>query len=464
MKKDRKFPFTETRLAQLIPVDKKIRYSDESVKGLVVIVYPTGLSTYYVYKRMRGVKAPISKKIGEVGITSLKSARDQALQILADMVLGLNPNQHYSDYAKGRLTLLKGLNDFVQAQKGNLAESTLDQYESTLKNYSPYLLERKIKDITRQDIRLVHADITLGKCSWIQADGNVYTMTKPSPSQADLWGRVMKLVINYAMDEWRGANDQALILTNPVRVLSSMGLWNKVPSKKTKIYDYQFAAFFDVLDYFRCNVKKSTELAIADALQFAIFTGLRLNEVLYLTKDRVNFEEGIFWISNTKNGEPLELPITDAIYSVLERRLELVPEQCDYFFPSRCNSKPIQDVTKTIDNLKRLPVELTGCELHMNFHDMRRTFSSVASILKINKYVIKRLINHKLGESFDITDDYMSFSASELKKHSENIQRYMLEKAGRLEGISTHIEEKLVERFRDLDDDKKKSLMALIGA
>ncbi|OEF87461.1 tyrosine-type recombinase/integrase [Vibrio breoganii] len=464
MNKGQKLQFTEARLAQLNPADKEIRYSDTSLTGFVVIVYPSGLSNYYVYKRMRGFNSPISHYVGTVGVMPLKSARDRARQVLADMALGVNPNLHYPGCAQGGLTLLKGLNDYIDAQKDNLAENTLKQYEAVLKNYSPHLLERKITDISRQDIRAVHAKVTQGKCSWKKSDESVYTMKKPSPSQADLWGRVIKLVINYAMEEWRGPNDQALILTNPVSVLSSMRLWNHVPAKKTRIFDNEFQVFFDVLDSFRCIANKSTELAIVDALEFALFTGLRLNEVLYLTKDRVNFEKGTFWISKTKNGEPLELPMTDAIYGVLERRLTLVPKKCAYFFPSECNSKPIQNVTKTINNLKRLSFELTGSELNMNFHDMRRTFSSVASVLKLNTYVIKRLINHKLGKTFDITDDYMSFSASELKKHSEKIQRYMLEKAGRFEGTSVHIEEQLVERFRNLGCEEKASLMTLIGA
>jgi integrase len=49
-----------------------------------------------------------------------------------------------------------------------------------------------------------------------------------------------------------------------------------------------------------------------------LFTGLRKSEILGLTWDRVNLGARYFWIDTTKNGDPLELPITETL-------LEAVP-------------------------------------------------------------------------------------------------------------------------------------------
>jgi integrase len=43
----------------------------------------------------------------------------------------------------------------------------------------------------------------------------------------------------------------------------------------------------------------------------AIFTGLRKSEILELSWDRVNLGGRYFWIDTTKNGDPLELPVTE---------------------------------------------------------------------------------------------------------------------------------------------------------
>ncbi|CDL82338.1 hypothetical protein XSR1_20161 [Xenorhabdus szentirmaii DSM 16338] len=45
----------------------------------------------------------------------------------------------------------------------------------------------------------------------------------------------------------------------------------------------------------------------------AMFTGLRKSEIFNLTWDRVNMGGHYFWIETTKNGDPLELPITDTL-------------------------------------------------------------------------------------------------------------------------------------------------------
>ncbi|MNQ71529.1 hypothetical protein D3C85_862010 [compost metagenome] len=52
----------------------------------------------------------------------------------------------------------------------------------------------------------------------------------------------------------------------------------------------------------------------------ALFTGLRRTEVFELTWDRVSLSGGYFWIDQTKNGDPLELPITDTLLAIFQRR------------------------------------------------------------------------------------------------------------------------------------------------
>ncbi|OEF87462.1 tyrosine-type recombinase/integrase [Vibrio breoganii] len=462
MKKNQ-FQFTEGRLKRLSSVTKKTRFYDEEVKGLVLVVYQSGTKVFYIYKRIRGSERPVSVRIGNLSDVPLKSAREQALRLLTELRLGINPNQQHIDRNQSGLTLLRALNEYIDVKRDKLSDGTLIQYRAAITNYSPHLLNRKVKDITRQDIQSVHAKVTQGKCTWRKPDGTLYRMKKPSPSQADLWGRAMRAIINYAMDMWRGTEDQPLIVANPVKVLSTLKYWNKVQGKTTRISNDQLKAFFDVLESFRASDRLPSELAIADALEMAIFTGLRLNEVMGLTKSRVDVDKGVFWISETKNGCPVKLPITESIKGILERRFTAVPIECDYLFPSKCGTKPIQDSRKTIANLRERSLELGGVELTMNFHDMRRTFASTAAFLGVNHYMIKRLVNHKMGNSHDVTEEYMHFHPSEVRVHAEKIERFILEKSGRIQSDSADLEKQLLERVRELDDDRKRSFLALLS-
>ncbi|MEZ9785077.1 tyrosine-type recombinase/integrase [Vibrio breoganii] len=457
------FKFTEERVDNLLPNGKKQRFKDQEIKGLCVIITRQGHKTYNVYKRARRGASAVTVKLGNVGDISLKDAREQALNVLSQLTLGVNPNQQFTERNQAGLTLKKALEEYIDSKEGKLAANTLIQYRSVLDNYSPHLLHRKLKDITRNDIKQVHAEITKGECSWTQSNGKVYKMKKPSPTQADLWGRTLKAIFNFAIEAWRGANDEVLILSNPVTILSTLKLWNKVPSKVTRISEAQLSHFFDTLELFRALPRLPTELAIADALEMAVFTGLRLNEIMHLKKDNISFDTDTFWISKTKNGEVLELPLTNSVRNLFERRHLAVSTHCEYLFPSKCETKPIQDPKKTIKNLRKLSGNESGEELNMNFHDMRRTFSSIAESVGVGTYMIKRLVNHKMGESWDVTAKYMHFSASDLRRHAQKVERYILEKSGRVEATTSDLDQRLKECISNMEEPQKVALLTMFS-
>ncbi|MGR5543449.1 hypothetical protein ACPV5V_33330, partial [Vibrio campbellii] len=77
--------------------------------------------------------------------------------------------------------------------------------------YSPALLSKQITDITPEEIISYYQKIAAGQCDWVKEDGNVHKMRKPSPSQANLWARAMRAIINFGMDTWRGDKNQPII-------------------------------------------------------------------------------------------------------------------------------------------------------------------------------------------------------------------------------------------------------------
>ncbi|MGR5541989.1 tyrosine-type recombinase/integrase, partial [Vibrio campbellii] len=109
--------------------------------------------------------------------------------------------------------------------------------------------------------------------------------------------------------------------------MSRNNLWVDVRGKTTRVADADIGRFFDMLDEFRANPKRRlTELAIADAIELTLFTGLRLNEVLGLTKCQVDLKKGTMVIDKTKNKERLDLPLGPYVKGLLQRRFDAVPD------------------------------------------------------------------------------------------------------------------------------------------
>lgn len=464
----RRFKFTEKKLSSLSnnKVEQVVRFYDTEMDGLIAIQRPSGVLSYAVYKKPKGAKSPVTVLMGKVGTVSLSHAREQAQEHISTILKGDNPNLMMRERNQNGLTLQKALDEYCELRKDRVNANTLLQYQNAIQNYSPMLLKKKIKDITFEEVSDVHKKISNGQCSWIQSNGKRYRMKKPSPSQANLWGRAMRAIINYAMDNWRGADRRQLITENPMRALSVNRLWNKEYPKSTRIHESQLERFFDTLEEFRTrSVRSQTEIAISYALEVALFTGLRATEVISLTKRQVDFKEGVFYLPKTKNGDPLVLPLTPHVESILFARYQSVPENCDFLFPSANYRQHIRESRKTIINLKRLSASDGQEALSLNFHDMRRTFASLAETCNVGKYMIKRLMNHRSGGGgCDVTGDYMHFSHKDILKKSIEIERYILKQGRQLsDNESDNLNDELRRVLDELDDEAKRSWLALMN-
>jgi len=63
--------------------------------------------------------------------------------------------------------------------------------------------------------------------------------------------------------------------------------------------------------------------------------------------------------------------------------------------------------------------ELSGIEF--SFHDLRRTFITIAESLDISHYALKRLLNHK--DNSDVTAGYIILDIERLREPMERISQ-----------------------------------------
>ena len=151
----------------------------------------------------------------------------------------------------------------------------------------------------------------------------------------------------------------------------------------------------EVLPYWRAGIGAEVHNpTIRDALWFGLYTGIRREEVLTLSWERVDMTGLTFRVEETKTGVPLELPITRQLAAILERRLaeagDYQPGVRDWVFPSPTSA------TGHVQNPHHLysRISETGGAKFW-FHGLRNCFITVAEReLMLPPSLTKRLVNH----------------------------------------------------------------------
>jgi integrase len=88
-------------------------------------------------------------------------------------------------------------------------------------------------------------------------------------------------------------------------------------------------------------------------------------------------------------------------------------------------------IRRRLRSFKR-PLKFLKEESGVDFsiHDLRRTFITVAESLDISVYTFKRLVNHKIGESKDVTAGYIGIDIERMRKATQKVTNEILKQAG----------------------------------
>lgn len=130
---------------------------------------------------------------------------------------------------------------------------------------------------------------------------------------------------------------------------------------------------------------------LRDIILFNLHTGLRQDELLSLTWDRVNMFRKTILIKETKNGKPKTIPLNKTALGILESKAKVVSIRSKIVFHSKSGTK--------IDkhNLRRgfvIAMEKAGIE-DFTFHGLRHTFATRLAQSGVDLYKISKLLGHK---------------------------------------------------------------------
>lgn len=427
---------------------KRLEYADSVVNGLRLRVTSSGSKSFCVSRKRDGKFYRVT--LGKFPDMTIEQARERAYSALSEVATTRrNPNERRREEKKRAVTLSDALDEYIQSRlvAGRIKKTTSEKYEDTINNYSGDWMDLQLSSITREMVETRHQTIT-GHGIWF--GGASRREEKGSKAQADLWARVLRAVYRYAYDSYRDKDGGRLLPDPPTAILSTKRLWNGNIRRTTKIRNNDLGRWLDALDTVKKWAISSREdiiLAVCDAVHVALFTGLRRSEVFGLEWSKINLDGRYFWIDETKNGEPLELPITDTLHDIFKRRLSCRQDNAIYVF-SGVRGGVITNVDRAL-NMVMDETTNNGTMPAISFtcHDARRTFGSVAELAGVGAYILKRLLNHKTFRSADVTQGYLYFSADELMEPARKVERAILEHAG------------LVEKSGNLDA----QLMAVIG-
>lgn len=164
------------------------------------------------------------------------------------------------------------------------------------------------------------------------------------------------------------------------------------------------------LIYAAGQVRRRGSHVLQDFVVMAINTGMRKNEILDLTWDRVCLETGsvILRSDDTKNARPRVIPLNKEAMSAIKSRRRFVHAHCKesrWVFADRSGER-----VKSIYASWREALDQAGI-VDFRIHDLRHTFASWLVMEGVSLYVVRDLLGHS---SIKMTERYAHLAQSAL--------------------------------------------------
>ncbi len=130
---------------------------------------------------------------------------------------------------------------------------------------------------------------------------------------------------------------------------------------------------------------------LRELMIFAIYTGMRMGEILALTWDGVDLFRRTVTVFRSKNGERRTIPVNTTVLDLLKGKYAVRLGTIDIVFHSESHT-PLDG-----SNIRRaLTTALDSAKIHdLHFHDLRHTFATRMVQAGIDLYKVQRLLGHK---------------------------------------------------------------------
>ena len=277
-----------------------------------------------------------------------------------------------------------------------LTVHTLRSYKSLLRSIFHDWMCRPIESITKAEIeeRFTTVSGKNGKCT------------------ANYAFRLMRALFNYAQVKYEDSSGKRLIERNPVSRLSELRIWHKEVPRERCLEFGQMSAWYQTVTHLRSDNAR-------DFLRFLLLTGARRSEGAKLKWTNVDLIGGTMVFESTKNHRNHRLPICRHLLDILKTRREQYPDAIFVF--GKTGKAPY-----ILPECIKLKVEKQS-GVRFCPHDLRRTYASTADAIRIERPVIKRLLNHV---DRDVTERYIRSHPERFRPEVEAIAQTILKYCG----------------------------------
>jgi integrase len=358
-------------------------YRDLSLPGFGLRVGKTS-KVFFAEGQVR--HRTVRTSIGRYGVLSPELARKRALKLLGEMAEGRNPNEDRRAKRATAITVGEAFDSFFERRP--LAVTSKENYRRSINIYLSDWATKPIAEVGRRMVLDRHRMI---------AEEN-------GPIMANNVMRHLRSIYNFIS----AAHGE--LPPNPVAILTQARAWNSERRRRSVVPAHGLPKWWHAVH--------QEEDYVRDFLLIALFTGMRRSEIARLRWEFIDLEGRVLMVPTTKNGDPLELPLSEFLYGLFVTRRDSDPEG-EWVFPGRGESGHMVETKKFYARVTKT----SG--IRFTLHDLRRTFVTIAESLDIPHYALKRLLNHRADS--DVTGGYIVIDVERLRGPVERIAKRILE-------------------------------------
>ncbi|MBF0214715.1 MAG: tyrosine-type recombinase/integrase [Magnetococcales bacterium] len=373
------------------PGEKDIFLFDEDLIGFGLKITPTGRKTYLVQYRIRGVKKRMM--IGVHGSPwTPEQARQEAVKLLGLVAAGQDP-----------------------AEQKQQAKAVPTVAEAVEKFYAEYVLSQT-KPRTIHEYRRVVDRIILPRLGSIRLDAiqrshivRLHHELRETPYQANKVLAILSKMFNWM--ELVGLRDDR---TNPCLHVQKY----KEQKRECLLNDDELARLGQAIA--EVEAGGATSPYVIAALRLLILTGARLNEILKLRWDEVDFQHGALRLGDSKTGAKsidMNPPALELLAGIPRQ------EGNPFVICGKIEGHSMVNINKAWRVIKAK----AGLDA-LRIHDLRHAFASVGATMGMSLPVIGKLLGHSQAAT---TARYAHLSSDPLKKATATIGAHI---AAALEG------------------------------
>jgi Arm DNA-binding domain/Phage integrase family len=346
--------------------------------------------TFVLWRRVNG--RPRLIKLGRVGEITLQKARQDAQQLIGEMVGGTDPVARKRDETAGGLTLRRAWGLYQQAmKKKNRSPATLNDYQFKIDCHMSDWLDRPLVEITREVCNERHTKIGENNGTYM-ANGTM---------------RVLRAI-------WRRTRRQHPELPESPTV--NVDFYEE-KGRTAVIADWP--AWWSGVQQIVSPVRRDFYIWLA-------FSGCRAGETMSMEVKNIDPKKSVVRYPITKT-TAFEMPLSDFQIELLQKRVAENAEEfgadCPWVFPS---------VTAKSGHLEEEKLIATESKLfaqHWSPHTLRHSWITTADQkVKISDAHQRALTNHKprRAKSNDAHAGYIHPDLDDLRESQQRMTDYLL--------------------------------------